>query len=232
MLPRRAILAALGAAAVGRQVGAAEPPLDGKELAERLVAAMGGSVAWRRARGLTIAATHHEPDDPGPYANVLHIDLDRPRMRFEGRSAWGMNRVRAVVDERGWRISEKSPLGPMTPEQVRGDLDWWEAHPYRNVRRLALEDPTRRPRVAADGRLELLRPDGSRLMWYRLNRLGEPYAFGVGDAEVGVILGPLAAVPGGVRLPIWSARMDGTFRATGQKGRVLPTAPPVDYDRP
>ncbi|HYG25477.1 MAG TPA: hypothetical protein VD906_01070, partial [Caulobacteraceae bacterium] len=158
--------------------------------------------------------------------------LDEPRMRFEGRSAWGMRRVRAVATDRGWRISEVSPLGPMSPEQVRGDLDWWEAHPYRNVRRLALGDPSRRPRAGTGGRLELVRPDGSQLMWYRLTAAGDPFAFGVGDSDDGVVLGPLAPAPGGVRLPQWSARMDGSFRASGQKGRVTPHPPAVDYDKP
>lgn len=230
MRNRREVLA--GAAVGAMSATPALSEADGAALAARLVTAMGGAEAWTRARGLTIAATHYESQFAQPYENVLWIDLDAPRMRFEGRSAWGMNRTRAVVEDRGWRVSEISPLAPMTPQQVKGDLDWWEAHPYRNVRRLALRDPSRRPRVGAVGRLELVRPDGSVLMWYRLNPAGEPYAFGVGSGEAGVVLGPLAEVPGGARLPLWSARMDGTFRATGQKGRVLPTAPDVDWERP
>ena len=232
MLARREVLiGAVAGMGGGMAGGAARADEAGAALAGRLVAAMGGREAWSAARGLTIRATHYEAAYAAPYENALHIDLDAPRMRFEGRSAT-MNRIRAVVGERGWRVSEVSPLGPMTPAQVRGDLGWWEAHPYRNVRRLAVADPTRTPRVAADGRLELLRPDGSRLMWYRLNPAGEPYAFGVGEADTGVVLGPLAAGAGGVRLPIWSTRMDGSFRATGQVSAVLPTAPLVDYDKP
>lgn len=235
MLDRRTAMAGIFAAtatAVGGRGRAAEPAGTGDALAARLVQAMGGAAAWRQARGLIIAATHYESDLPGAYDNVLAIALDEPRMRFEGKSAWGMRRTRAVVGDRGWRISERSPLGPMTPEQVKGDLDWWEAHPYRNVRRLAVADPGVKPRVGAGGRLELARPDGSQLMWYRLGLTGEPYAFGVGDGEAGVVLGPLDVVPGGVRLPLWSARMDGTFRATGQKGQVLPHWPKVDFDKP
>lgn len=231
MLYRRTILAAMVAAAGDRAAQAADPP-TGAVLAARLVEAMGGSDAWRRARGLRIAATHYEPQLAGPYDNVLAIALDEPRMRFEGKSAWGMNRVRAVVGERGWRVSEVAPLGPMTPQQVKGDVDWWEAHPYRNVRRLAVGDPGVTPRAGADGRLELVRPDGSQLMWYRLNAQGEPFAFGIGDGPVNVVLGPLDAVLGGVRLPLWSTRMDGTFRASGQKGEVMPDWPQVDWEKP
>lgn len=231
MLDRRVMLAGVFTVA-GGQAAAAEPAVSAEALAARLVQAMGGAAAWRRARGLIIAATHYEPQLAGPYDNVLAIALDDPRMRFEGRSAWGMRRTRAVVGARGWRVSEVSALGPMTPEQVKGDVDWWEAHPYRNVRRLAVADPGVRPRVGDGGRLELTRPDGSQLMWYRLGVTGEPYAFGVGEGSSGVVLGPLSAVPGGVRLPLWSARMDGTFRASGQKGQVLPDWPQVDWEKP
>jgi hypothetical protein len=231
MLDRRIMLAGVFAFA-GGQAAEAQPAASGEALAARLVEAMGGDAAWRRARGLVIAATHYEPQLTGPYDNRLAIALDEPRMRFEGRSAWGMRRTRAVVGARGWRVSEVSALGPMTPEQVTGDLDWWEAHPYRNVRRLAVGDPGVRPRAGQDGRLELTRPDGSQLMWYRLGVTGEPYAFGAGEGSAGVVLGPLDAVPGGVRLPLWSARMDGTFRASGQKGQVLPDWPQVDWDKP
>jgi hypothetical protein len=205
---------------------------DAKALADKLVAATGGPAAWRAARGLEIRATHFEAQLPTPYANALFIALETPAMRFEGRSET-MNRVRAVVGGNGWRVSERNPLGPMTPEQVRSDLDWWEAHPYRNIRRLAVADPALTPRLAADGRLELIRPDRRRLLWYRLNAAGEPTSFGVGDSEVGTVLGPLApALEGGVRLPQWSGRADGSFRGSDQRARVFPHPPNVDFEKP
>jgi hypothetical protein len=237
MTTRRGVLAVLGAmatssAAASDKASPVVEPAAGRALADRLVAAMGGAEAWSRAKGLTIAGAHFESDLPGPYDNVLAIDLETPRMRFEGRSAWGMARVRAVVGDKGWRVSEIRPLGPMTAEQVAGDIEWWTAHPYRNVRRLAVGDPGVTPRVGAGGRLDLIRPDGSTLMWYRLNTLGEPYAFGVGSGEAWTVLGPLNDVPGGVRLPLWATRMDGTFRGSGLKGAVTPHPPQVDYEKP
>lgn len=199
--------------------------------ADRLVAAMGGAEAWSRARGLVIRARHWEADLEAPYDNLIRMSFDEPRMRFEGDSAT-MKRRRAVVGNSGWRVSEVRELGPMTAEQVTDDLRWWEAHAYRNIGRLARKDPTIVPRLAADGRLELYRPDGVRLMWYRLDAAGEPVAFGAWDNERGSIFGPLVERGGGVRLPAWAASSDGTFRAVLVEAYALPSAPDADWDKP
>ena len=231
MIDRRQFLAG-GAAALAAAPALAQAPPDGAALADRLVAAMGGRDAWLPLQGLSIRARHYETAQALPYDNALFIALAEPRMRFEGRSAT-MNRIRAVVGDRGWRVSEVSPLGPLSAEVVKSDREWWETHVYRNVWRLARRDPAIAPRAHADGRLELIRPDGSRLMWYRLNPAGEPVAFGRGASDAtATILGPLQEVAGGVRLPIFSSSSDGTFRAVGQRATVYRTVPPVDWDKP
>ena len=205
---------------------------DDWALADRLVEAMGGRANWLPLKGLSIRARHFEADVPQPYDNALFIALAEPRMRFEGRSA-NMNRIRAVVGDKGWRVSEISLLGPLSAEVVKSDKEWWETHVYRNVWRLAQRDPTLQPRRHPDGRLELYRSDGKRLMWYRLNMAGEPVGFGRLDSETtATILGPLQEVEGGVRLPIFSSSSDGTFRAVDQRGAVYRTLPPVDWDKP
>jgi hypothetical protein len=227
MLSRRVILSAaiLAPGLAGAQVDPA------REAADKLVAAMGGREAWASAKGIRIAAQHWERQLAAPYDNLILMSLEEPKMRFEGNSAT-MKRRRAVVGERGWRVSELSSLGPMTAEQVAGDLRWWEAHVYRNLGRLARREPAVTPKLAADGRLELYRPDGVRLMWYRLNAAGQPIAYGQFEDERGSILGPLVERGGGVRLPAWSTSADGGFRATITEAAVLPAAPDVDYDKP
>ena len=208
MVSRRALMAA-AILAPGLAHAQADPA---RQAADRLVAAMGGADAWREAKGIRIAARHWERQLLEPYDNLILMSLEEPRMRFEGDSAT-MKRRRAVVGERGWRVSERSPLGPMTAEQVAGDL------------RLT-------PKLGADGRLELYRPDGMRLMWYRLNAAGEPVAYGQFDDERGSVLGPLAERGGGVRLPAWSTSADGGFRAMITEAAALPTTPEADYDKP
>lgn len=234
MIDRREMLylgAAGGAFALARPLRAQESSAA-EAVAEKLVRAMGGREAWTPLRGLTVRARHYETDVAQPYDNILHIALAEPRMRFEGRGG-GMERIRAVVGDRGWRVSEVRPLGALDADVVRSDLDWWETHVYRNVWRLAMRDPALTPRLHSDGRLELWKPDGRRLMWYRLNLEGEPVAFGRHDSDqTATILGPLQPVEGGVRLPIFSASSDGTFRAVDQRATVYTSVPPVDFERP
>lgn len=206
-------------------------PDPARAAADRLVAAMGGAEAWSRARGLVIRARHWEAQYEAPYDNLIQMSLDEPRMRFEGDSAT-MKRRRAVAGNAGWRVSETRELGPMTAEQVADDLRWWEAHAYRNIGRLARRDPTLVSKLAADGRLELHRPDGVRLVWYRLNAAGEPVAFGAWDNERGSVFGPLVERGGGTRLPAWVASSDGTFRAILVEAFVLPSAPEADWEKP
>lgn len=229
----RVILAALCALflSLTPAASAEAEPDPGRAAADRLVAAMGGAEAWSRAHGLVIRARHWEQQLDGSYENLIQMSLDEPLMRFEGDSAT-MKRRRAIADGKGWRVSELSELSPMTPEQVADDLNWWEAHAYRNIGRLARKDPSITPRLAADGRLELYRPDGSRLMWYRLNLAGEPVAFGTWDNEQGSIFGPLIERGGGIKLPAWATSADGSFRAILVEAAALSAPPAVDWEKP
>jgi hypothetical protein len=227
----RVILAALSALFLVIATPARAETDPGREAADRLVAAMGGAEAWSATRGLTIRARHWEAQFPEPYENLIRMSLEEPRMRFDGDNAT-MRRRRVVIGENGWRASEMRPQGPMTPEQVADDLRWWEAHAYRNIRRLARKDPEIAPRLAADGRLELYRPDGVRLLWYRLNMVGEPVAFGTWDDDAGAVFGPLLARGGGIKLPGWVASSDGTFRVEFVDASAAPATPEADWEKP
>ena len=77
------------------------------------------------------------------------------------------------------------------------DVRWWEAHAYRTIVRLARKDAALNVSLAADGRLEIHRTDGVRLVWYRMNAAGEPIAFGAWDNERGTVFGPLVTRGGG-----------------------------------
>jgi hypothetical protein len=227
----RVILAALSAALVLIFPVSSAQTDPAQAAADRLVAAMGGVEAWSIARGLVIRARHWEADLALPYDNLIQMVLDEPRMRFEGDNAT-MKRRRAVSNGQGWRFSELHERGPMTAEQVADDVRWWEAHAYRNIGRLARKDATLTPRLAADGRLELYRSNGVRLVWYRLNAAGEPIAFGAWTNEVGTVFGPLVERGGGIRLPAWVSSADGAFRAVLVEATALHEPPAADWENP
>ena len=239
MLSRRDIFqlgAAAGATAIvsgarAQMAHSAPSAPNAEALAERLVRATGGRDNWARVKGLGITARHYETALALPYDNQLYVAMEQQRMRFEARGE-GFAQARVVSGNMGLFSTRGGPPRPMTAAAIKGDLDWWESHFYRNIRRLAVRDPAIRLRVHTDGRLELYRPDGKRLMWYRLNQQGEPVAFGSFDNEEGNVFGPPHDVDGGLRLPTFAVSHDGTFRAVGLRPTVYTTIPPVNYEKP
>ena len=239
MLSRRDIFqlgAAAGATAIvsgarAQMAHSAPSGPNAEALAERLVRATGGRDNWARVKGLGITARHYETALALPYDNQLYVAMEQPRMRFEARGE-GFAQARVVSGNMGLFSTRGGPPRPMTAAAIKGDLDWWESHFYRNICRLAVRDPAIRLRVHTDGRLELYRPDGKRLMWYRLNQQGEPVAFGSFDNEEGNVFGPPHDVDGGLRLPTFAVSHDGTFRAVGLRPTVYTTIPPVNYEKP
>ena len=181
----------------------------GEARLERFLAAMGGREAWGRIRSVTVRATHYETDLRLPYANAIWNDFDRPRVRFEARSA-DIDRVRTLDGDSGWRTREGA-FARLTPEQVTEDKRWWEANVYRTLHRLALRDPDLSVRAVGANRLEVWRSDGVRLNWFELNPAGEPVRFGTWDSDVGTVFGPLASA-GAVKHPRWGANAAGTWR--------------------
>ena len=55
--------------------------------------------------------------------------------------------------------------------------------------------------------------DGQRILWFRLDAKGEPYAFGAGDDDTGSLSGPWDFVKDGIHHPRWVSNPDGTWRA-------------------
>ena len=63
-----------------------------------------------------------------------------------------------------------------------------------------------------DGRLEVLAGD-QRILWFKLDAKGEPYAFGAWDDDTGSLSGPWDFVKDGIHHPRWVSSADGTWRA-------------------
>lgn len=198
---------------------------------EALLTAMGGRERWAGVKAMRVVATHWSAGRAAPNANVIWNDFAAPKVRIEAQGG-GLDRVRAIADGAGWRRDEGKPVEAMTAEAVKDDADWWEGNVYRTLHRLAARDPALSVRLGTDGILEVLRADGTRLNWYRLNRVGEPIQFGTGEIAAGTVFGPLAEGPGGVRYPRWGARPDGTWRYEIREIATYAGPPPVSFAPP
>jgi len=197
---------------------------------QRLLDAMGGRERWAALRGVHIQALHYETDYYQPYRNRLWVDFQAPRMRFEAESTELGKRVRAVSGDAGWRLRDGAVI-PLTSEQVAGDRGWWDKHAYRTIHRLATADAGLCPTLAADGRLEILQPDGALLLWYRLAPDGSPVAFGSDRTGKGTIFGPLRSA-GPLRMPSFVVNTEGSFRVVIEKVEFDPDFGRIRLDRP
>jgi hypothetical protein len=222
------ILFAFGASAAAAQ--AVQPSQktsqDGWALADRMLIAVGGRDSWAKANYYRILAHHHPPlREGGSHLNIIEMDMNSPRMRFEARGP-GLQTLRMVDGDAGWRILDGKPVA-MTPEAIAEDNRWWRQHVYRMFHRLAIREPGLEPRNGKDGRLELW-VNGQFEMWYNLGVDGTPYRFGTTETgERWTLLGPFVqAVAGGVRYPRWTAWSDGTFRTDSGLFEVYETMPP------
>lgn len=184
-------------------------PAPGIERAEQFLRAMGGRAAWKDVAAVIVRATHYETSQPGPYANAIWNDFDRPRVRIEAQSAT-LRAQRAIDGDNGWRWRE-GKTHPLTPKQVHDEQRWWEANIYRTLHRLARNDPALEARAVGEARLEFFRPDGARLNWLDLNPSGEPVRFGSWDSENGSIFGPLGSADE-IKFPRWGCNPTGTWR--------------------
>jgi hypothetical protein len=190
-----------------------------------MLAGVGGREAWASANFYRIVAHHHPPlRVGGSHINIIEMDMNAPRMRFEARGP-GLHTLRAVDGQSGWRLVNGA-VEAMNAEQVASDHAWWNAHVYRMFHRVAVNEQGLEARVGEGGRLELWK-DGAFIMWYRLGVDGAPYMFGTTqDGARWTLLGPFVqAQVGGVRYPRWTAWSDGTFRTDSVMFEVASETP-------
>ena len=138
---------------------AAEPESTPQERLESLLTTMGGREAWARTTAIRVDATHYEANLALPYENRILMSFEAPHIRIEAQNPT-MNRTRAILGKAGWYVSEKTSRREMTSAQIDSDLQWWDAHIYRTVHRLAIRDAALTAELALDGRLLIKQRDG------------------------------------------------------------------------
>jgi hypothetical protein len=184
---------------------------DPEQVAERMLAALGGRDAWARAKNTVNDSRQDWDGDPSELRVVITMDFERPRLRIE---TWGkdLHVIRVVDGDAHWRQSRDGSIGPISDSVLEIDRKFWQGHVYRTLHRLAVRDPALRLAVGKEERLEV-HEGGKRIAWYALDRRGQPYLYGAHEDEVGGIFGPWEREAAGIRHPVWVTRDGGKWRA-------------------
>lgn len=198
--------------------------------AERMLQAIGGRTAWAALRNTINGSEQYRTVEPTVVYSVITIDFERPRLRIE-TIASGLHLVRVVDGQKSWRINRAGEIADGRAETVAADRRWYAAHLYRTIHRIAARDGGLQLEIAKDGRLEV-HENGERLLWFRLDANGEPYAFGVGEDETGSLTGPWNIVREGIHHPAWVTSADGTWRAAVKALNVNVPLRDSMFDRP
>ena len=203
----RAFAAALFLLLAQAATAAPEP----EQLAERMLASLGGREAWARAKNTVNDSRQDWDGEPPELRVVITMDFERPRLRIE---TWGksLHVIRVLDGEAHWRQSRDGQIGPVPDHILETDRKFWQGHVYRNLHRIAARDPAIRLAIGKEDRLEV-HEAGKRIAWYALDRRAQPYLYGAHDDEVGAIFGPWEREAGGIRHPVWVTREGGKWRA-------------------
>ena len=190
---------------------AEEQSLQAEQMAERMLAAIGGRTAWAELRNTINGSQQNRATEPTVVYAVITMDFEQPRFRIE-TTAEGLHLIRVINGDEHWRLRRSGSIEDVPPGLLADDMKWYAAHLYRTIHRLAARDPALSLRVNSKNRLEI-HADGERLLWFELDAKGEPYAFGSRDDEVGSLTGPWDFVQDGIHHPRWVSSADGTWRA-------------------
>lgn len=179
--------------------------------AEKMLDAIGGRQAWAELRNTINGSVQNRVNEPTVVYAVITMDFERPRFRIE-TTAKDIRVVRVIDDGNNWRLRLSGNIEDVPQELIESELRWYGAHLYRTIHRIASRDPSISLGLDDQGRLEVF-ADGERILWFRFDAKGEPYAFGSYDDEVGSLSGPWDFEKDGIRHPIWVSSSDGTWRA-------------------
>jgi hypothetical protein len=212
LLPGMLLVAALGAAA---HPVFADDELKGdpaaRELADKMIERLGGRDAWAGLRNTINGSQQNRAGEPTVVYAVITMDFEQPRFRIE-TTAQDLHLIRVIDGENSWRLRRSGKIEDVPEDLFAGEMKWYGAHLYRTIHRIAARDPALSLGLGSDGRLEIF-ANGERILWFRLDAKGEPYAFGAWDDEVGGLSGPWDFIKDGIHHPRWVSNPDGTWRA-------------------
>jgi hypothetical protein len=199
------LLSLMATVASGADVSAAN------KAAEQMLEAIGGRQAWAELRNTINGSVQNRVSEPTVVYAVITMDFQEPRFRIE-TTAQDIHVIRVINGDKNWRLRRSGNIEDVPQELVESELRWYGAHLYRTIHRIASRDPAISLGLDDQGRLEVF-DGGERILWFKLDAKGEPYAFGSYDDEIGSLSGPWDFQTDGIRHPIWTSSSDGTWRA-------------------
>jgi hypothetical protein len=180
-------------------------------LAEKMLERLGGRAAWAGLRNTINGSQQNRAGEPTVVYAVITMDFEQPRFRIE-TTAHDLHLIRVINGKDSWRLRRSGAIEDVPEALFAGDMEWYAAHLYRTIHRIAARDPALSLGLGDDGRLEVS-AGGERVLWFKLDAKGEPYAFGTRDDDVGSLSGPWDFVKDGIHHPRWVSSADGTWRA-------------------
>lgn len=185
--------------------------LDAEALADKMLERLGGRDAWAGLKNTINGSQQNRAGDPTVVYAIITMDFERPRFRIE-TTAQDLHLIRVIDGKNSWRLRRSGRIEDVPDDLFASEMGWYSAHLYRTIHRVAARDPLLSLHKGKDGRLEISAA-GQRILWFKLDAKGEPYAFGARDDDVGTLSGPWDFVKDGIRHPRWISNPDGTWRA-------------------
>ena len=179
-------------------------------LKDQMIERLGGKAVWSNLTNTVNGSVQNRAGEPNEVYSVISLDFTEPRFKIE-TYATDIYLVRVINGNDSWRISWDGIVEDLPERSFDADMLWYQAHVYRTIHRLALGDPELSVKLDQD-RLEVFEY-GKRLVWFKLDTRGEPFAFGFRDDDEGSLCGPWSVIKNGVRHPSWVSHADGTWRA-------------------
>jgi hypothetical protein len=180
-------------------------------LADKMLERLGGRSNWAALRNTINGSQQNRAGEPTVVYAVITMDFEKPRFRIE-TTARDLHLIRVIDGENSWRLRRSGEIEDVPQDLFDSEIKWYSAHLYRTIHRIAERDPELSLGMGSEDRLEVF-AKGERILWFKLDAKGEPYAFGSWNDDVGGLSGPWDFVKDGIHHPRWVSNPDGSWRA-------------------
>jgi len=227
--PSASVALALFLSLVGNFANAGDVSAANK-VADQMLEAIGGRKNWAELKNTINGSVQNRANEPTVVFAVITMDFEKPRFRIE-TTAQGLHLIRVINGGESWRLRRAGNIEGVPDGLLESELRWYDAHLYRTIHRIAARDPAISLSLDDQERLQVF-ANSERILWFRLDAKGEPYAFGAYDDEIGSLSGPWDFQQDGIHHPSWVSSSDGTWRAAVKRLSLNVPLQDQMFDRP